>query len=229
MNPEILGLIPARGGSKGVPHKNRRLVAGRPLIHYTISAALASARLTQIVVSTDDPEIGRMAHDLGVMVVERPAEIAGDASPVIDAVRHVVDHLAQQGHAPLTGIALLQPTAPLRTADDIDAAVALFLHNALNPVCSVYRCEDNHPARMYSVDAHGRLASLMPDLASLRRQDLPAVYHRNGAVYVFGQRELAQGLIICPDMTPYVMDQQRSLNVDTEFDLRVLEAVLSQP
>lgn len=229
MKPEILGLIPARGGSKGVLHKNRRLVAGQPLIQYTITAALASTRLTQIVVSTDDPEIGRIALDLGVMVVERPAEIAGDASPVIDAVRHAVDHLARQGRGAVTCIALLQPTAPLRTADDIDAAVALFLDGALNPVCSVYRCEDNHPARMYSVDARGRLTPLMPDLASLRRQDLPAVYHRNGAVYVFGQRELAQGLIICPDMTPYVMDQQRSLNVDTEFDLRVLEAVLSQP
>ena len=229
MKPEILGLIPARGGSKGVLHKNRRLVAGQPLIQYTIAAALASARLTQIVVSTDDPEIGRIARDLGVLVIERPAEIAGDASPVIDAVRHAVEQLAQQGHASLTGIALLQPTAPLRTANDIDAAVTLFLDGALNPVCSVYRCEDNHPARMYRVDGHGRLASLMPDLASLRRQDLPAVYHRNGAVYVFGRRELAQGLIICPGMTPYVMDQQRSLNVDTEFDLRMLEAVLTLP
>ena len=80
---------------------------------------------------------------------------------------------------------------------------------------------------MYKLDAAGHLASLMPELASLRRQDLPAVYHRNGAMYVFGQRELALGTIICPAMTPYVMGAQQSLNVDTEFDLLVLQAVLS--
>lgn len=228
MKPEILGLIPARGGSKGVPHKNRRLVAGRPLIQYTLDAALASTALTQVAVSTDDPEVADIARAAGVLVVDRPPEIAGDTSPVIDAVRHADATLRSRGLPAAQGIVLLQPTAPLRTAADIDAAVALFIDGDLNPVCSVCRCEDNHPARMYTLDPAGHMASLMPDLASMRRQDLPAVYHRNGAMYVFGQRELALGTIICPSMTPYVMDQQQSLNVDTEFDLLVLQAVLTQ-
>lgn len=228
MKPDILGLIPARGGSKGVRHKNRRLVAGRPLIQYTIDAALASTALTQVAVTTDDPEVANIARRAGVLVVDRPADIAGDTSPVIDAVRHADAALKARGLPAAQGIVLLQPTAPLRTGADIDAAVALFLDGRLNPVCSVSRCEDNHPARMYTVDGAGHLASLMPDLASMRRQDLPAVYHRNGALYIFGQRELALGTIICPAMTPYVMDQQQSLNVDTEFDLVVLQAVLTQ-
>jgi len=228
MKPEILGLVPARGGSKGVPLKNRRLVAGKPLIQYTLDAAMQSQALTQIVVSTDDPVVADIARRAGVAVVERPANIAGDTSPVIDAVRHAVQVLQQRGQPALQGIVLLQPTAPLRTAGDIDASVQLFLKGGLNPVCSVSQCEDNHPARMYKLGADGHLASLMPELASLRRQDLPAVYHRNGAMYVFGQRELALGTIICPSMTPYVMGAQQSLNVDTEFDLLVLQAVLSQ-
>lgn len=228
MKPDILGLIPARGGSKGVPHKNRRIVAGRPLIQYTIDAALASAALTQVAVSTDDAEVAEIARRAGVLVVDRPVEIAGDTSPVIDAVRHADATLQARGLPAAQGIVLLQPTAPLRTSVDIDAAVTLFLDGGLNPVCSVSRCEDNHPARMYLINGDGHLASLMPDLASMRRQDLPAVYHRNGALYVFGRRELALGTIICPTMTPYVMDQEQSLNVDTEFDLVVLQAVLSQ-
>lgn len=227
MKPDVLGIIPARGGSKGVPLKNRRLVAGRPLIQYSIDAALQSKRLTRVVVSTDDPDIADIARASGVSVVNRPPEMAADSSPVIDAVRHAVEVLATDGQPSPQVIVLLQPTAPLRTAQDIDNAVALFLGNGLNPVCSVSRCEDNHPARMYRLDETGLLAPLMPELAELRRQDLPAVYHRNGALYVFGQRELAAGRIIVPGMTPYVMDAEQSLNIDTELDLKVLDAVLS--
>lgn len=227
MRPEILALIPARGGSKGVPHKNRRLVAGKPLIRYSIDSARAASRLTQIAVTTDDPEIAAIARDAGVMVIDRPAEIAADQSPVIDAVRHALGTLRERGLPAFDGVVLLQPTSPLRTGEDIDRAVDLYLHDR-NPVCSVYRCEDNHPARMYSIDGQ-RLKPLMPELDSVRRQDLPAVYHRNGALYVFGQREVESGRIISPLMTPYVMDQSVSLNVDTEFDLVVLEAMLSRP
>jgi N-acylneuraminate cytidylyltransferase len=227
MKPEVLGIIPARGGSKGVPLKNRRLVAGQPLIQYSIAAALRSKRLTNIVVSTDDPAIGEIARACGVEVVERPAQLSEDASPVIDAVRHVVETLVANDRIKPQAIVLLQPTAPLRTSEDIDNAIGLFFDKGLNPVCSVSRCEDNHPARMYRLDETGVLVPLMPELASFRRQDLPPVYHRNGALYVFGQRELAGGHIIVPGMTPYVMDAQQSLNIDTEFDLLVLDRVLS--
>lgn len=228
MKPEILGIIPARGGSKGVPMKNRRPVGGKPLIQYSIDAALRSKRLTTVVVSTDDPVIGEIARGNGVEVIDRPPLIAGDSSPVIDAVRHAVETLEANGRNRPQAIVLLQPTAPLRTGEDIDRAIDLFYEKDLNPVCSVSRCEDNHPARMYTLDETGALASLMPELAVLRRQDLPPVYHRNGALYIFGQQELTGGQIIVPGMTPYVMDVRQSLNVDTELDLLMLDVLLSR-
>ena len=228
MASEILAIIPARGGSKGVPLKNRRLVAGKPLVQYSIDAALRSKRLTTVVVSTDDPAIGEIAGAGGVEVIDRPADMAGDTSPVIDAVRHVVETLEAKGRGKPHAIVLLQPSAPLRTGEDIDRAIELFYEKGLTPVCSVSRCEDNHPARMYTLDETGALAPLMTGLATLRRQDLPPVYHRNGALYVFGQQELAGGQIIVPGMTPYVMDAQQSLNVDTELDLIMLDAMLSR-
>lgn len=226
MKHEVLGLIPARGGSKGVPHKNRRLVAGKPLISYSIDAALFSKRLTQIVVSTDDPEIAEIARGAGVTLVDRPSELAGDASPVIDAVRHALQSVQNRGFSAVDGVVLLQPTTPLRTADDIDRAVDLYFLHGRKPVCSVYRCEDNHPARMYTIE-HGRLLSLMPEMSAMRRQDLPHVYHRNGALYVFGQRQVDDGTIIDRDMTPYVMSQHASVNIDTELDFILLEAILA--
>lgn len=225
--PDIVAIVPARGGSKGVPGKNKRVVAGKPLILYTLETAKAATSLACIVVTTDDPEIATIARDAGVKVVMRPDSMAGDASPVIDAVRHVLDTLHAQDDFVAEGVVLLQPTSPFRSPGDIDAAVSLFLDNGKAPVCSVYQCEDNHPARMYRIE-DGRLASLMPDLSSVRRQDLPAVYHRNGSLYVFGPREVASGTIIGDSMQPYVMGQESSVNIDTELDLVLMAAMLER-
>lgn len=227
MKPEVLGFIPARGGSKGVAGKNKRLLAGKPLIQWTIEAAQASRALTGIVVSTDDPEIAAIARGCGVEVVERPADIAGDASPVIDAVRHALAQREALGCAAPVCVVLLQPTAPMRLASDIDASVELFFGHDLSPVCSVVRCEDNHPARMYRQSSEGVLLPLIPEFATARRQDLPPVFHRNGAVYVFGQREIAAGVVIGEHMLAYEMPASRSLNIDTELDMTILQAVMA--
>lgn len=220
---ETVAIIPARGGSKGVPGKNKRLVGGLPLIAYSITAARDSARIDRIVVTTDDDDIAAIALAEGAEVVVRPGEIAGDASPVIDAVIHALAHIEVTQPS---AVVLLQPTSPLRTGSDIDAALALFqAHGA--PVCSVCRAEDAHPARMYRV-VDGRLQSLMPELASERRQDLPPVFHRNGAIYVFGPNEIARREIITSDMVAYEMPGESSVNIDTELDLLLLEAVLAR-
>ena len=225
MRAEVLGLIPARGGSKGIPGKNKRLVGGKPLISYSIDAAKRSSRLTQIAVSSDDPDILEIARDAGVLALERPDELAEDTTPIVPVIRQVLDALKQGRQMSFDCVALLQPTAPLRAAEDIDAAIELFFNGNRNPVCSVYKCEDNHPARMYTIES-GKLAPLVPEWSTARRQDLPAVYHRNGALYVFGEREVEQGAIITRDMTPYVMPFARSANVDVPLDLVVLEALL---
>lgn len=225
MTNKAVAIIPARGGSKGVIHKNRRLVAGIPLISYTLRAARAAKGLDRILVSTDDDEIARIARDEGAEVVMRPAEIAGDESPVIDAVRHALDEVGRQDGFSADAVALLQPTSPMRTGADIDAAIALFRGHDATPVCSVYRCEDNHPARMYRVE-DGHLRPLFPELAAVRRQDLPPIFHRNGAIYVFGPREVASGRIIVDDMIPYVMPFESSVNIDTELDLLLMKAIV---
>lgn len=177
--------------------------------------------IDRIVVTTDDSEIADLAHAEGLEVVDRPAEIAGDSSPVIDAVIHA---LAEAGIDDPAAVVLLQPTSPLRTGDDIDAALALFELTG-TPVCSVVRVEDAHPARMYRVE-EGRLIPEMPELATARRQDLPALYLRNGAIYIVGPAQLARGEIICDPMVPYEMSVERSANVDAEIDLVILEALL---
>lgn len=222
---EVVAIIPARGGSKGVPGKNKRLVAGRPLIDYTIAAGLRARTLSRILVTTDDPDIAALARAGGVEAVARPASIATDESPVIDAVRH-----ALSAHFPGNGspdaIVLLQPTSPFRAGSDIDAAVELFLASK-TPVCSVCRCEDAHPARMYRIE-RGTMVSLMPELSSIRRQDLPPVYLRNGSIYVFGPGELATGEIIGSAMQPYIMGARSSVNIDTEIDLLLAGAILEQ-
>lgn len=218
---ENVAIIPARAGSKGVPGKNKRVVGGKPLIAYSIDAALAATTLDRIVVTSDDEETCDLARAAGAEVVRRPEDIAGDTSPVIDAVRHA---LAESGIDRIGALVLLQPTSPMRTGADIDAAVALFERTEM-PVCSVYRVDDAHPARMYRMDGT-TLAPLMPDLASIRRQDLPPIYHRNGAIYVVGQRELDRGEIVTEPMTAYEMSFESSINIDSELDLAVLEHVL---
>ena len=220
---ERVAIVPARGGSKGVPGKNKRPVRGRPLITYSIQAGLAARTLDRVIVTTDDPEIAAIARAEGAEVVDRPADIAGDSSPVIDAVVHALDALAIADPA---AVVLLQPTSPLRSGEDIDRALALFETTGL-PVCSVCRAEDAHPARMYHIE-DGRLRPLMPELATLRRQDLPPVYHRNGAIYVFGPEQIARREIIAAEMAAYEMAPERSVNIDTELDLLLLEAVLAQ-
>jgi N-acylneuraminate cytidylyltransferase len=223
---EVVAIIPARGGSKGAPGKNKRLVGGRPLINYTIAAAKAAPSLTRVIVSSDDPDIIALADHQGVETVLRPLSIAADDSPVIDAVRHALQ-ATRPGNEPPAAVVLLQPTSPFRQPSDIDEAVRLFLKGGEKPVCSVCRCEDAHPARMYRIE-NEVLVSLMPELSAVRRQDLPAVYHRNGSIYVFGPPELASGDIIGPEMQPYVMGPASSVNIDTEIDLLLASAILER-
>jgi N-acylneuraminate cytidylyltransferase len=224
MNKSVLILIPARANSKGVLGKNKRNVGGKPLVSYSIEAATASKLATHIAVTTDDPDIAAIARKANIGVIERPSGISEDSSPVILAVRHALSDLEARGFSNFSAVVLLQPTSPLRKGADIDGAIELFLESG-NPVCSVSRCNDNHPARMYLIES-GKLTPLMPDQSSLRRQDLPAVYHRNGAIYVFGKTEIGSGNIVSLNMVPYVMDSNVAINVDSEFDLLMLETFL---
>ncbi len=224
---KIISIIPARGGSKGVAKKNIRLLAGRPLIHYTIHAAQHSKYINNIIVSTDDEEITEVASTEGVTVLKRPPELSGDESPTIDAVHHVIKKCKIEGLNPDIVI-LLQPTSPFRTSHDIDAALELFLKNGCDSVISVV--ETMHPP-YWNMIIDGLFLCPLFDQESLRmrRQDLPKTYLPNGAIYIASAETLIQTSSFYTIKTkPYIMPPERSFDIDSEFDLLFAEAVMNR-
>lgn len=225
---EVLGLITARGGSKAIPKKNVRILAGKPLIAWTIEAASKSRFLSGVIVSTDDEEIAHVSKLFGADVpFMRPAELARDDSPHVLSVEHAVRWLEDKaGHAP-DYVMVLQPTSPFRTAQDIDGAIQLAISQNASAVVSV--CESNkHPYKIHQILEGGTLSSFVKsDIAYLRRQDLPVAYAENGAIYLSRSESLLRERTFLPVGTfPYIMPQERSLDVDSEWDLFIAELIM---
>jgi CMP-N,N'-diacetyllegionaminic acid synthase len=223
-----IAIIPARGGSKGLPGKNILVVAGKPLIAWTIEAALQSGLFRRVIVSTDSPaiaEVTRTCH--GEVPFMRPAELAQDdtpgTAPVLHAVRWLQEH---EGFCP-DFVMLLQPTSPLRTAEDISCAMELIAQNRADAVVSV-TAVDAHPYWMKRVDGTGRITDFMPlHKPVTRRQDLPAVYALNGAIYLIRRHALLEQETLFPsDTHALIMPRERSLDVDTAWDLYLADLVL---
>lgn len=213
----VLALITARGGSKGVPGKNIRLVHGRPLIEYTIVQALAAACVDRVVASTDDDEIARVAQACGCEVpFRRPAALATDEARSIDVVMHTLDQLPNHDI-----VVLLQPTSPARAAADIDATVQRML-DAKAPAC-VSVCEvQESPYWMFSLGEHARLHPLLATPSACRRQDLPPVFTLNGAVYAARTVALRHmGSFLGPETVAHVMPRERSIDIDTLEDFNL--------
>jgi CMP-N-acetylneuraminic acid synthetase len=226
----ILGVIPARGGSKSVPRKNIALVHGKPLLAYTIQAAQGSQRITHFVVSSEDPEIIAVAKRYGAPVpFERPAELAADESPTLPVVQHALREMEMLEGIAFDYIVLLQPTTPLRLPEDIDAAVDKLIATGADSVISVCDVGAYHPARMRQI-VDDRLVELpiREPKEMLRRQDLPPVYIRNGAVYAVKREVVIEHNSIVGQVSrPYIMPDERSINVDSELDLLLAEILLS--
>jgi CMP-N-acetylneuraminic acid synthetase len=211
---EILGLIPARGGSKGIPRKNLAPVAGKSLLAWTVDAAHGAETLTRVVVSTDDDEIAAAA---GAEVLRRPAELGGDDTPMLDVIRHAIAELRPDL------LVLLQPTSPLRRSEHVDGAVSLLLETDADSVVSV--CEVPH---RYEPDSLMDLVDgrLVARGKAHSRQEKATVYARNGpAVLALRADRLGRDLYV-GDCRAFVMDQRSSLDVDTPFDLEVAELLL---
>lgn len=226
--PKVLALITARGGSKSVPGKNLKLLGGKPLIAWSIQAALQARAVGWVVVSTDDSKIAEVALEHGAEApFLRPPELAGDASPHLDAIRHALTWLADnQGYNP-EYLLLLQPTSPFRAAADIDAAVAMLEGR---PGCSVVSvCEaGSHPYLVRTMDEKGLLQNLVdPPPGYLRRQDLPPAYAVNGALYLVETSVVLNGgdwfSVPC---LGYVMPPERSLDIDSPFDLKLARLLM---
>lgn len=215
-------LIPARGGSKGIPRKNIKLIAGKPLIAWTIEAALRSSLLRAVVVSTDDPEIADVAKRAGAQVpFMRPAELAQDQTPGIDPVLHALDQLPQ-----FDSVLLLQPTSPLRTTDDVDACLQLALARSAPSVVSVSEV-NTHPYWTYHLSEDQTLRRFYDAEPVARRQDLPPAFALNGALYFSEVSWLrSNGSFVGAETLAYVMARERSVDLDTPFDWKFAELLL---
>jgi CMP-N,N'-diacetyllegionaminic acid synthase len=222
-----LGIIPARGGSKRLPGKNLRPLAGKPLLAHTIEAARASRRLTAVVVSTDSAEIARCAARYGIDPAGlRPAGLARDSSPTIDALRHALARY-ESAHGRVDAVVVLQPTSPFRTGRHIDEAIALLKSRAADTVASVRLARD-HPYWAWT-----RAGSVLRPYHSLARMeltrgDLPEVYVENGAVFVVRASLVRRGRIYGRRVVPLVMDDLASVDIDTPLDFAWAEFLLAR-
>ncbi|MFH6597912.1 cytidylyltransferase domain-containing protein [Ectopseudomonas khazarica] len=217
----ILGLITARGGSKGIPRKNLVHVGGKPLIGWTIEAARNSELLDRIVLSTDDEEIAAVAHDFGCEVpFMRSPELAADASGSTEVVLDCLQRLPGYDY-----LVLLQPTSPLRVVADIDGAIRACLDGQAPACVSVCDVEES-PFWMYTLEPNGSLKSILANHYT-RRQELPPVYVLNGAVYVVDTHWFATNRGFLGEGTvAYVMPRNRSLDIDTPADLQIFRQLL---
>lgn len=219
----VLAIIPARGGSKGVPRKNIREIGGQPLIAWTIKAAQESRYIDRLILSSDDSEIISVAHSFGCEApFVRPAELAQDGTPGIDPVLHALKACPRHDY-----VVLLQPTSPLRKRCDIDGCIEKTVMCKANACVSVAEAEQN-PYWMYRIDVAGHLSPLLEGEAITRRQDLPKAYVVNGAVYVAKCEWLLRNQTFLNSETiAYLMPSERSLDIDTERDVAIFNLMVS--
>lgn len=221
---KTLGLIPARGGSKGIPRKNIKLMAGKPLIAWAIESALRAPSLAAVAVTTDDLEIAEVARQHGAQVpFLRPAELARDDTPGVDPVLHALEQLPQYD-----SVLLLQPTSPLRTTADIEACLTLAQITSAPCVVSVSPAQQ-HPYWMYRIDERQLLQSLFDLPQVTRRQDLPPIYAANGALYFADASWLRRRrTFISPETAAFVMPAASAVDLDTPLDWKLAELLLKE-
>ncbi|MBM3817918.1 MAG: acylneuraminate cytidylyltransferase family protein [Acidimicrobiia bacterium] len=225
----VLGLVPARGGSKGVPGKNVRPLAGRTLIEYTARAARDSGAVDRLVLSTDSQEIADAGRRAGLEVpFLRPAALAADETPMLPVIRHALEALAADGwHAEI--VVLLQPTSPLRRAEHIGDAVQLLRETNADSVVTVVEVPRHLSPDYVMKIEDGRLRHFLPEGARLmRRQDARPAYAREGTVYACWARTIERtGSLYGDDCRPLVIDSRDSLSIDTPADWEAAERLLA--
>lgn len=219
----VVALIPARGGSKGLPGKNIRPANGRPLIAWSVDAAHAASCVDRVVLSSDDDAIMQAARDAGCDVpFRRPAELATDTATSIDVVLHALDALPA-----FDLVVLLQPTSPLRTGADIDAACARLVATGA-PSCVSVCVVEHSPHWMYRMRDDGVLEPLLETPPANRRQDLPPVYRLNGAIYVARTDWLRRTRsFVGAGTVAYPMSPERSIDIDTLADFEAFQQVVT--
>lgn len=222
-HPRLLAVVPARGGSKGLPRKNLMLAGGKPLIAWTINAAIQSKYVDTIVLTSDDEEIIDAGIALGCdAVIKRPAELATDSASSIDVVLHALRKMTEYDY-----VILLQPTSPLRTSFDIDSAFELLMSSDVPCCLSVTEVEQS-PYWMYRLNQLGKMSSLLSENEiPARRQDLPPVFILNGAIYIAKVSWLLKAKsFFGADSIAYQMPKERSVDIDTMDDFNLFQSLI---
>jgi len=227
-NFSMLALIPARGGSKGVPGKNIRPLCGKPLIAWTIDQAKKSKYVDHILVSTDSEDIATIAREYGADVpFLRPESLATDGAKAIDVILHAIDYLEQHGRL-YDLVMYLQPTSPLRQAEDMDTAVELLFSAKAQVIVSV--CESGFNPDIINILPPDRCMKhfLKPEFINKNRQDHPTYYKINGAIYLAYSHYLRLHRILFGDETyAYIMNRDKSVDIDSEMDFRLADFILN--
>lgn len=227
----ILTIIPARGGSKGIPKKNIIDVNGLPLIAYTILPALQLLKkglVSKVIVSTDSDEIARISQEYGAEIpFLRPEEISGDKAKSVEFIQHALHHFEQSG-IHFDAVLLLQPTSPMRTEEDLEHALSLFMNSDNDSLISAYEEEYINDLVIYKLDPDGKTSSPLSPMHNkgVRRQDHGSTYVRNGCIYISSAELIKKGLVIGEKPLMYIMDKNKSVNVDTPEDLELLRKLL---
>jgi CMP-N,N'-diacetyllegionaminic acid synthase len=222
----MLIVIPARGGSKGIPRKNVRLLGGKPLIGYSIELALGLTTPAHICVSTDDEEIAAVAKSYGVPVpFRRPAHLASDMAGTYEVLLHALEYYRVQGHC-YTEVLLLQPTSPFRRLEQVQEAIALY-EPSVDMVVSVVESANNPYYNLFEEGTEGFLHVSKLGGGYTRRQDCPKVYAYNGSIYVIGVASLERGALHTFErVRKYVMPAEYSIDLDTLHDWQYAEWLL---
>jgi CMP-N-acetylneuraminic acid synthetase len=224
----VLAVVPARGGSKGIPGKNIVPLGGKPLIQYTLDVALKVDKIDRVLVSTDDERIAEVARQAGCDIpFLRPESMAGDNARTVDAVLHAVDELEARLEERYDTVVLLQPTSPFRSVSDLEEAIEMFQSTECGSVVSVELVDEPHPHKM-KVVVDGCLRPFMEGTdSSVPRQELPSVYCLNGAMYISRVSDLkASGSFFAEPCFPFIMPWERSVNINGQRDMMLAHAVL---
>jgi CMP-N-acetylneuraminic acid synthetase len=222
---KVFAVIPARGGSKGIPKKNIYPLCKKPLISYTIESAIKSKEIHHLIVSTDSYEIAEVARSYSVDVpFIRPQALSSDTALAVDVIKHAITHEEKRLQIRFDYVVMLQPTTPLKLTEDIDGAIQKLIQTGCESIVTMVDVGANHPARMYKIDNDKLVAVMDEGIAMRPRQELPPIYIRNGAVYAFRREVIDKyNALLGNDVRPYVMPIERSVNIDSHIDLYLAE------
>mgnify|MGYP000204835496 CR=1 FL=1 len=226
----VLGIVPARAGSKRIPRKNVADLGGRPLVAWAIDAARAAKTLTRVVVSSDDPEVLELARAIDPrLALPRPPELSADDSPAIDYLRHAILATEAQGDAPWDATCIIQPTSPFTTAEDIDAVVTLCDRSGADAAVSVMPVDHAmHPIKFKRLEGDRLLPLIEDERGRVMASQLPKVFVRNGSVYVSRRTAVEAGDLLGRDCRGHVMPLDRSLDVNEPLDLDFARFLLAR-